>query len=180
MEDQTRNQSEQQAPLSPAQPQIDQFELESLLRKLQAEQNLGLGIVGGVIGMLIGAMLWAAITVITDYQIGYMAIGVGFLVGVGVRFLGKGLDKSFGLVGGGLALVGCLLGNLLTVLIVVSREFEVSFFDLLINLNFEIVVEFMKVTFSPIDLLFYGLAVYAGYRYAFKRVTKEELARLEH
>jgi hypothetical protein len=63
-------------------------------------------------------------------------------------------------------------------LIVVSREFEVSFFDLLINLNLEIVVEFMKVTFSPIDLLFYGLAVYAGYRYAFRRVTKEELARL--
>jgi tetratricopeptide (TPR) repeat protein len=33
-------------------------------------------------------------------------------------------------------------------------------------------------TFSPIDLLFYGFAIYEGYRFSFKRVTYAELVKL--
>jgi hypothetical protein len=37
-------------------------------------------------------------------------------------------------------------------------------------------MDLMKATFSPIDLLFYGIAVYEGYRFSFRQVTPEELA----
>jgi hypothetical protein len=142
--------------------------VEKVLSTRRAEQNLTLGIVGGVIGLIVGAVLWAIITVVTDYKIGYMALGVGFLVGAGVRFLGKGIEPRFGYVGGGLALIGCLLGNFLTVLIVISREFNIPFLTLLTRLNLDLIVESMKVTFRPMDLLFYALAIYAGYRYSFR------------
>jgi hypothetical protein len=177
MENQINEQEEMAVPAQKTEPQIDQFELENSLRKLKSEQNLGLGIVGGVVGMLVGAILWAIITAVTDYQIGYMAIGVGLLVGAGVRFFGKGFDSSFGFVGAVFALAGCVLGNVLAVVIIVAQEYEIPILDLLLSLDLEIVVEFLKVTFTPMDLLFYALAIYAGYRYAFRRVTREDLLR---
>jgi len=134
------------------------------------------GILGGLVGVAVGAGLWALITVITDYQIGWMAIGVGFLVGLCVRYAGQGLHMGFGLVGGVLALVGCLLGNLLSGLIFVAQEFEVPFLEVLRVLNIGAIAEVMTIMFSPIDLLFYGLAIYAGYQNAFRRLTDQDLA----
>ena len=158
-------------------PQIDQFELENFLRTVKAEQNLAFGFFGGLVGMFVGAFLWTLITVITDFQIGFMAIGVGFLVGVSVRYAGRGMETIFGVVAGFLSLVGCLVGNLFSVLVVASREFGIPFFEMLLNLDMAIIVELMTITFSPIDLLFYGLAIYTGYRAAFRKITEEELAR---
>lgn len=34
----------------------------------------------------------------------------------------------------------------------------------------------MVATFSPMDLLFYGIAVYEGYKLSFRRVSPEDMA----
>ncbi|HEX7014155.1 MAG TPA: hypothetical protein VF191_01505, partial [Cyclobacteriaceae bacterium] len=34
---------------------------------------------------------------------------------------------------------------------------------------------FMMSTFSPIDLLFYGLAAYEGYRFSFRQISEAEI-----
>jgi hypothetical protein len=177
MNNQIHSPSEQGGPTGQSTLQIDQFDLENYFRKLKSEQNLVFGFFGGLVGVTIGAILWAAITTLTDYQIGWMAVGVGFLVGISVRFAGQGLNVSFGIMGGFLALVGCLLGNFLAIIIIVSQEFEVSLLQVLINLDLEIMVELIAATFSPIDLLFYALATYMGYRYSFRTISKDDLAR---
>src|SRR4029453_12213336 len=43
------------------------------------------GLVGGAIGALVGAGIWAAIAILTDYEIGYIAVLGGFLPGAGGR-----------------------------------------------------------------------------------------------
>lgn len=85
---------------------------EEILENLKRYQNFGYALVGGMLAVLISAVLWALVTVSIKYQIGYMAIGVGFLVGFAVRFFGIGFERKFGILGGFLALLGCLLGNL--------------------------------------------------------------------
>jgi hypothetical protein len=156
---------------------ISQFELEELWRQLEAEQNLTRGIIGGVIGMVIGTTLWILITVLSNYQNSWMAVGVGLLVGSGVRDLGKGFEGIFGIVGGSLAGLGCLLGNLIAVLIIVARELEIPFIDLLIILDLGIVIDLMAFSFSFLDLVFYGFAIYTGYHISFRRITEEDLAQ---
>lgn len=42
-------------------------------------------LIAGGIGGLIGAAIWAGISYVTNYEIGWLAWGVGFLVGLGVR-----------------------------------------------------------------------------------------------
>jgi hypothetical protein len=43
----------------------------------------------GMLGALLGGAVWAVIVVLTDYEIGYLAVLVGFLAGLGVK-LGAG------------------------------------------------------------------------------------------
>ena len=154
--------------------QIDQGKSYMLMQELKANQNLSFGIIGGVIAAAIGATIWAMITAATNFQIGWMAVGVGFLVGFAVRICGKGMDTTFGIIGGVLSLLGCLAGNLFTVCIVVSRHQSIPLLDLLSRLNPEITVRLMTATFSPMDVLFYGIAVYEGYRFSFRKLSKAD------
>ena len=63
-----------------------------------------MALVAGGASSLVGAIIWAAVTVATEYQIGWMAVGVGALVGFTVRLAGKGIEKIYGYIDAGLAL----------------------------------------------------------------------------
>ena len=78
---------------------INDPSLERYLQEVRDNQNLVSGLVGGAGAALLGAVIWAAVTVMTGYQIGWMAVGVGFLAGYGVRKFGQGVDTIFGVVG---------------------------------------------------------------------------------
>jgi hypothetical protein len=39
-------------------------------------------------------------------------------------------------------------------------------------------MELMSISFSPMDLLFYGIAVYEGYKFSFRRMTGEEMQQV--
>lgn len=146
-----------------------------LTQGLQAEQNLVLGTVAGLASALVGAGVWAGVTIATGYQIGFMAIGVGFVVGFAVRVAGNGVSTPFGVIGAVFALLGCALGNLLAVTAMVADGEGVSFLSALGQLDPGLVRELMVATFSPMDLLFYGIAIYEGYRLSFRQLTSEEL-----
>lgn len=139
------------------------------VEEMRAEQNVAMAWVSGGAAAVLGATLWAVITVLTNYQIGWMAVGVGALVGVAIRHFGKGVDAMFGYIGAVWALLGCALGNLLTVCIIISRGEGVPLVDLLSQLTPGLAVELMSLTFSPIGLLFYALALQAGYKLSIRQ-----------
>ena len=156
-------------------PAIDEMKMQMLMNRLKENQNLSMGILGGFVAALAGASVWAIITAITGYQIGFMAIGVGFLVGFAVRYLGQGVDQVYGFIVGGLSLVGCLLGNVLKACIFYAEAEAIPFMDVVGALDFSIAFEILVETFSPMDILFYGIAIYYGYKSSFRHFTEEEL-----
>ncbi len=159
---------------------IDPEKIKAFQAELEAQQNLPMGVVAGVVSALIGAAVWAGITVATEYQIGWMAVAVGFLVGYAVCILGKGLSKNFGYVGAVCALLGCVLGNLLSICGFISIQESVPFLQIVVNLLTQsaVIFEILKATFAPMDLLFYGIAIYEGYKFSFRQITDAELAAL--
>ena len=154
---------------------IDPTLLQYTLENLSSEQNLFLGVLAGAVAAVVGAALWAVVTITTGYQIGYMAVVVGFFVGFAMRQFGKGTDQVFGVVGAVLALLGCGLGNLFSACAVLSQQEGVPFFEVLSLLDLEIISELMAATFSPVDLLFYGIAIYEGYKLSFRQLTAQDL-----
>lgn len=134
----------------------------------------------GLVAALAGAIVWAAITVATKFQIGWMAIGVGCLVGYAVRLLGKGVVKKFGIIGGAFSLLGCLLGNLLSGCGFLAQEHSVPVLQVVwaVVKTPALGFELLKATFSPMDVVFYIIAVAQGYQFAFRRIKPEELTAL--
>ena len=135
------------------------------IEKIDDQPNLLMGLVGGVIAMLVGAIVWGAITYFTEYQIGWIAVGVGFLVGIAVKFFGRGKSMIFGISSAALALIGCVLGNLMFYSGVIAREESASFLEVFFFflLSPAATIELFTLAFDFMDILFYALALYAGF-----------------
>jgi len=157
---------------------VTDYQAQMALDTLRAEQSLVNGIAAGLLSAIAGAGIWAGITIVSDYQIGWIAVAIGFVVGYSVRLAGKGLDQIFGVVGGLLALAGCALGNVGIIAYYVALDAGIGFMDVLSQLNLAIAFDLLSSTFEVIDLLFYAIAAYFGYKYAFRQVTEEDFNRV--
>ena len=132
------------------------------------EANLPAAVLGGLVAAIVGAVAWAVVTVTAKFQIGFMAVGVGFLVAWAVRTLGKGRTQVFGLIGGGFAFLGCVLGNLLSACGFIAAERGQPVVSVALNVlgTPSIAMDVLQATFNGMDLLFYAIAVYEGYKLA--------------
>lgn len=129
------------------------------------KSNLFLAIAGGLLAALVGAAIWAVVTVSTEYQIGWMAVGVGALVGFAVRTLGKGSTPVYGVIGAVCALLGCVLGNLYSGIGFIAESEGISYMDAVLNFDYGYSFDVLQAMASPMDLLFYGIAVYEGFKF---------------
>lgn len=154
---------------------INQEKLTNYIEELKLDQNFSFGVIAGVVTAVLSAVIWAAITVSTQYQIGYMAIGVGVVVGFTIKLAGKGIDKQFGFAGAVLALLGCMLGNFLSIVGFAAQAEGVGYLQMLSYIDYAFIPEIMIETFSPMDVLFYGLAIYAGYKFSFRQITENDI-----
>ena len=69
-----------------------------------------------------------------------------------------------------LSLAGLLIGNLAVAVLVLSKEIGVPIGGVLSILDMDFIGTIFKEALSgPIDLLFYGLALYFGYRFSIRR-----------
>ena len=157
---------------------FDPAKVRKYVAQLRDRQNFGLGLLGGAIGAAIGAAAWAIITALTQFQIGWEAVGVGFITGYGVRRLGRGVDPVFGYAGAALSLAGCLAGNILAVMIAISARDNIPLSNIAARMTPALAWRMIVADFQPFDALFYALGLYYGYRNSFHRITNEELASL--
>lgn len=131
-----------------------------------------MAILGGLGGAVVGAGLWAVVTVVTQMELGVMAIAVGFTVGYAVRELGKGREQKFGILGAVCGLIGCVLGNVLSAVGIYAQARDVGFFDVLGGLNMDLLSRLMSAFFSPMDLLFCAISVYEGYKFSLRPAAR--------
>ena len=139
--------------------------LPSTDEQMNTDSNLIMGLIGGGIAMLVSAIIWGAVTYFTEYQIGWMAIGVGFLVGIAVKYFGKGKTPIYGISSAALALIGCILGNLMFYSGIIAREEGASFLEVFFFFLFTptAAIELFTIAFDFMDILFYGIAAWVGF-----------------
>jgi antitoxin component YwqK of YwqJK toxin-antitoxin module len=157
-----------------AAPETRTEELSKALEvELRKQQDLPNALIGGLASAIVCALLWAVITVSTERQIGFMAIGVGFLAGLSVRYFGCGIDSHFRIVGAFFALLGCALGNLLSQVGFIASSQSLGYYETITLLDFDAIRSIYADSFSPMDLFFYGIAVYEGYRFSVYDISLE-------
>ena len=113
--------------------------------------------VGGMLAAGLSGWVWAKIAIATGYEVGYIALGVGFVVGMAIAIIGGGIRGPLPqLIGVVCACTGILLGKWWTAL----DNPEVQ---MLVNAG---VIDFMGFAanftefVAPIDYLWFGLAGY--------------------
>ena len=123
----------------------------------------------GLVAAAVGAGLWALITIFAGFQIGWMAVGVGFLVGWAVRMAGKGRHRAFSIMGALLGLGGCAVGNLLAIIMIAARQYNLPPLAVLGRLTPDVVFSLMEASFRPMHVIFYFVAILEGYRVSIVR-----------
>lgn len=73
--------------------------------------NYLLGALLGIVGGLIGALVWDKIAIVTHLKIGYIAWGVGALVGIGITLGARGTNKITGVMAAILTFGAIMLGQ---------------------------------------------------------------------
>lgn len=154
-------------------PEESTTDNNQIIIKLRQQQDVVHAIIGGAAAAIVSALIWATVTVATKYQIGYLAILIGLLVGFAVRYFGSGIDKQFGFIGAFFALMGCALGNLLSQIAFIAQAESLGYLEVIALLNLDVILTIYKDSFSPMDILFYAIAGYEGYKFAFRPITEE-------
>jgi len=136
--------------------------------KILVAQNFNLAILAGIGAAVLGAALWAIVTVTTKSELGLMAIVVGFVVGRAIRAVGHGVDQKFGYLGAACALAGCIAGNVLSDIGFYANIRGIGFGQALADMDLALLTKLVTAFSQPMDLLFYGIAIYEGYKFSFK------------
>ncbi|MEW4489766.1 hypothetical protein AB1L42_16915 [Thalassoglobus sp. JC818] len=88
-------------------------------------------LIGGLIGAAIGAAVWIAVVHFTNYEVGYIALLVGFLAGIGVRVVaGEEVGIGPGIAAVGAAGFAMLIAKYVLVSIVIAQAFGGEDLDL--------------------------------------------------
>lgn len=147
----------------------------NIFKKIVDEQDFIKAVLFGLIAGIIGAILWACISVLIQLQFGVMAIGVGVLVGFTIKRFGKGITLRYSILGSIISLFGCLLGNFLMVVAFASKEMNISFFQVFSHVDFSKIPQIMWSTAHPMDFVFYAITIYEGFRFSTLKYTERSL-----
>jgi len=150
------------------------------LEKIKSEQSLPAAIFAGIFIGVLAAIGWAAFTVATNMKIGLIAIAIGALVGLGMRYFGKGLDPIFGICGAILAILSCVFGDVLSIIGFIANNEQLGYFETLLLFDFSQTFNIMSEIAGPMDLIFYAIAAYEGYKFSFRQFTKKDLYEIEN
>jgi hypothetical protein len=121
----------------------------------------------GALGALVGAAAWATVVVLTDFEIGYLAVLVGFLAGYGVKLgarggHGKRLQQTA---------VACAAGGLLATKYFLFAHFfttgaakEGVILGYFSPATLSAFPHFLGALLSPFDLLWIAIALSSAWR----------------
>ena len=132
------------------------------------QENLLFGIFAGILAAMLGAVIWMGIAAATGLHVGYVALGVGALVGLTVRSFGNGGGMFFGIIGAALTLAGCLGGEVLTVAQLASSP-QRDLLNTLMTLDLNQTLSNIFYRMDPLMYLIYAIGIFEGYRLSIRK-----------
>jgi XapX domain-containing protein len=124
--------------------------------------NVALAVLAGIATAVAAGAVYGWITGLTKYEISYLALGVGFLVGAVVAKVG-GRSPALPYVGAVLALLGVFLGQFFGEAILGAHANDVSVTSALLDYTGD-VFQAWKADFDTMSFLFMALAGVVGFQ----------------
>jgi len=126
--------------------------------------------IGAAVGALVGAAVFAAIGIATDFEIGYVAVLIGFLAGRGANLGARGaFAPSLQLMAAGFSIFGLVAAKYMVLAWAIADRYGVSPVD---GRVFSFFADNFGQLLSPFDLLWVALAVGAAFRAVVPRLAE--------
>ncbi|MEX0173680.1 hypothetical protein [Streptomyces sp. LMG1-1-1.1] len=126
-----------------------------------ARNNVALGLVAALVAALVAGGVYGALIGGIEREIGWAAVGVGFLVGLAAGKAG-GRNPALPIASAVLSLGAVYLGQLVGIAILGAKELHLSATDLFFN-EFGALTEAWNADKDPLTFLFFALAAFAAY-----------------
>ncbi|QFQ94914.1 hypothetical protein F9278_00400 [Streptomyces phaeolivaceus] len=126
-----------------------------------ARNNVALGLVVAVVTALVTAGIYGGIVGATEYEIGYAAVGVGFLIGFAAGKVG-GANPLLPVVSALLSLGAVYLGQLIGIAMIGGDEIGVSAVTLFTE-HFDVLTEGWSEAADAMTFLFLAIGAYAAF-----------------
>jgi hypothetical protein len=122
-------------------------------------------VVLGALAALAGAAVWVAVGAATKHEIGFVAVGVGYLVAVSMSRV-RASWQRLPIVAAVIALVAVVVGDVVLDVILQAQYEQVGLGDAFsaVATDLSLAGNIFGAYFSPIDLLFWLLAASVAYR----------------
>jgi hypothetical protein len=132
---------------------------------MESKGSLVTGILLSLAGALVGALVWFGVAWATNYEIGWIAWGVGVLAGAGMLVGYRQTDTIAGILAAVISLVG-ILGAKIMVFAHALSQIDPEFRKMADSMGIQIgtMSDFFESSFGPIDGLFILLAVASAYK----------------
>ena len=125
------------------------------------KSNIALGLVTAVAAGLIAAGIYGFVIGTTKHEIGWAAIGVGFVIGLAAGKLG-GRNPVLPVVSAVLALGAVYLGQLVGDAMLIADEYGVNFSKVFFD-HFGVVQDAWKADSDPLTFVFFAIAAFAAF-----------------
>jgi hypothetical protein len=153
---------------------------DKMERALQAETespNVVGAVLAGLAAAVVACLIWYGVVVISNYQIGFLAVGVGWLIGLGVGFgAGRKRGPVLQAISVGITLVAMVLSEYLIIRhFAVEMLAEEGFAGLPLFLPLDLMVDLVveSIKSDPLTLAFWAIALW----FAFSTLSKRSLRR---
>ena len=145
-----------------------------LADKLISKQNFAAAVIVGAVATILAAAAYGIIVATWAFSYGFVAAGVGIVIGLSMQFLGRGISMKFAVVATVYAIIGCVLGNLFRVIIELAQANATSPIDALRNNSLSVLAEWSVSDVSFVDLVYWFVAVFCAVFLAKRPLSRSE------
>ncbi|MFF4358734.1 hypothetical protein [Streptomyces sp. NPDC001604] len=125
------------------------------------KNNIGLGLGAAFAAAVVVAGVYGAIIGLTKHEIGWAAVGVGFLIGLAAGRLG-GRNPVLPVASAVLSLAAVYVGQLVGDAILIADQVKVGFNEVFFQ-HLSVVQEAWKTDADPLTFVFFAIAAYVAF-----------------
>jgi hypothetical protein len=125
------------------------------------KNNIGLGLAAAFVAAVVAAGVYGGVIGLTKREIGWAAVGVGFLIGLAAGRLG-GRNPVLPVASAVLSLGAVYLGQLVGEAMLIADQVKVGFSEVFFQ-HLSVVQEAWKADADPLTFLFFAIAAYVAF-----------------
>jgi len=141
--------------------------VEQALEAETKDPNLPPAILLGIVAAVVGGLIWYAIVALTNYQLGIVAVGIGYLVGLAVMFgAGKKRGPALQAIAVVITLIAMVVGEYFVIrhfAVKALAEEGVTGVPLLLPIKDVVSIVTEGIKADPVTLLFWAIALWAAF-----------------